>query len=141
MMDRRRFFSTAASPLFAAIAGACGPALKALAAAEAPIDLGPTLEQIRERFGLPAVGGIAVSTDRVIARGVDGFRRLGAPAKVAPDAHWQLGSVTKTFTGTLTGLLVERGKLAFDTTLGEIYPELVPTMAPNVASITIPQLV
>jgi CubicO group peptidase (beta-lactamase class C family) len=141
MMDRRRFFSTAASPLFAAIAGACGPALKALAAAEAPIDLGPTLEQIRERFGLPAVGAIAVSTDRVIARGVAGFRRMGEPSRVSPETHWQLGSVTKTFTGTLTGLLIDRGKLSFDTTLGEIYPELVPTMAPNVANITIRQLI
>jgi CubicO group peptidase (beta-lactamase class C family) len=141
MIDRRRFVSTAASPLLAAIADACGPALKALAAAEAPIDLGPTLEQIRRRFGLPAVGAVVVSTDRVIARGVAGFRRMGESEKVSPDAHWQLGSVTKTFTGTLAGLLVERGKLSFDTMLGDVYPELVPIMAPNVASITIRQLI
>jgi hypothetical protein len=52
MIDRGRFVSTAASPALAAIAGAFGPAFKALAASEAPIDLGPRLEQIRERFGL-----------------------------------------------------------------------------------------
>jgi hypothetical protein len=80
MIDRRRFVSTAASPALGAIAGACGPALKALAAAEAPIDLGPTLEQIRQRFGLPAVGVIAVSTDRVIARGVAVSDAWASPA-------------------------------------------------------------
>src|SRR5262245_4965345 len=125
MIDRRRFLATAASPLLAAVVSTVGPALEASATTAAPIDLAPTLEQVRRRFGLPAVGAIAVSTDRVIARGVAGVRRMGEPGAVPPDAHWQLGSLSKNFTGTLAALLVERGLLSWDTTLRQIYPEHV----------------
>jgi len=136
MVDRRRFVSTAASAAISAI----WPSLEGSAAADAPFDLGPTLEQIRRRCGVPAVGGIAVSTDRVIARGVAGFRRMGEPAKVSVDAHWQLGSLTKNFTGTIAGILVERGKLSWDATLRQLYPEHLAVMAPNVPDITVRHL-
>jgi CubicO group peptidase (beta-lactamase class C family) len=122
------------------VVSALAPALDAVAAAEPPIDLGPTLDQIRRRCGVPAIGAIAVSTDRVIARGVAGFRRMGEPGAVSVDAHWQLGSLTKNFTGTIAGLLVERGRLSWDATLRQLYPEHLAVMAPNVANITIRHL-
>src|SRR3984957_20176754 len=134
MIDRRRFISTA---IGAPLAAALGPTLNGLAATDAPFDLGPTLEELRRRCGVPAVGAIAVSTDRVIARGVAGFRRMGEPSAVSTDAHWQLGSLTKNFGGTLVAVLVERGKLSWDTTLRQIYPEHLSVMAPNVPDITI----
>jgi CubicO group peptidase (beta-lactamase class C family) len=137
MIDRRRFMSTAAGAPLAASLSALLPSLEALAANDAPVDLGPTLEQIRRRCDLPAVGAIAVSTDRVIARGVAGFRRMGEPGAVTVDAHWQLGSLTKNFTGTIAGMLVERGKLYWDSTLRQLYPEYVGLMAPKVADITV----
>jgi CubicO group peptidase (beta-lactamase class C family) len=140
MIDRRRFISTAVGAPLAAAGSALGSMLEALAATDAPFDLGPTLEQIRRRCGLPAVGGIAVSTDRVIARGVAGFRRMGEPGAVSVNAHWQLGSLTKNFVGTLASVLVERNKLSWDATLRQLYPEHLAVMAPNVPDITIRQL-
>jgi CubicO group peptidase (beta-lactamase class C family) len=137
MIDRRRFISTATAAPLAASLSALMPSLEALAANDAPVDLGPTLEQIRQRCGLPAAGAIVVSTDRVIARGVAGFRRMGEPGKVTLGAHWQLGSLTKNFTGTIAGMLVERGKLYWDSTLRQLYPEYVALMAPNVPNITV----
>ncbi len=137
MIDRRRFISTA---IGASLAAALGPTLEALASTEAPFDLDPTLEQIRRRCGLPAVGAIAVSTDRVIARGVAGFRRMGEPGSVSVDAHWQLGSLTKNFTGTIAGMLVERGRLSWDATLRQLYPEYMAVMAPNIPDITVRQI-
>ena len=136
MIDRRRFISTGLSAPLAAALSALAPSLDGLAA-DAPFDLGPTLEQIRKRCGLPAVGAIAVSTDRVIARGVAGVRRMGEPGAVSVDMHWQLGSLTKNFTGTLAGILVERGKLSWDATLRQLYPEHLAVMAPNVPDITV----
>jgi len=68
---------------------------------------------------------------------VCGVRRIGEPGAVAADPHWQLGSITKTFTATLTAMLVERGKLKWDTTLREIYPEHTKIMAPGIADVTI----
>jgi CubicO group peptidase (beta-lactamase class C family) len=134
MIDRRRFISTA---ITAPLAASLAPALEGSAAADAPIDQGPTLEQLRRRCGVPAVGAIVVSTDRVVARGVAGFRRMGESGAVSVGSHWQLGSLTKNFTGTIAGLLVERGRLSWDTTLRQLYPEYLALMAPNVADITV----
>jgi CubicO group peptidase (beta-lactamase class C family) len=140
MVDRRRFISTAVSVPVAAALSAVWPSLQTAAAYEAPFDLGPTLEQIRRRCGVPAIGAVAVSTDRIIARGVAGFRRMGEPGAVSTDACWQLGSVTKNFGGTLAAVLVESGKLSWDATLRQLYPEHLAVMAPNVPDITIRQL-
>jgi CubicO group peptidase (beta-lactamase class C family) len=124
MIDRRRFVSTAiGAPLTALAASALGPTLEGWAATDAPFDLGPTLEELRRRCGVPAVGAIVVSTDRVIARGVAGVRRMGEPGAVSVGAHWQLGSLTKNFTGTLAAILVERDMLSWDATLRQLYPE------------------
>jgi CubicO group peptidase (beta-lactamase class C family) len=130
-----------------AIAGSGGmllasllPALEGMAA-DAPRDLSPTFEAIRQRLGLPAMGAIVVTGDRIVGRGVCGVRRMGEPGPIAADPHWQLGSITKTFTATLAAMLIERGKLTFDTTLRQIYPEHAKIMAPRVGDITVRQLI
>lgn len=140
MIDRRRLIATAAGAPLAAVMSMLESVLDGVAASDAPFDLGPALEQIRRRCGVPAVGAIAVSTDRVLARGVAGFRKMGEPGLVSVDAHWQLGSLTKNFTGTLAGQLVERGGLSWDATLRQLFPEYLPVMAPNVPDITIRHL-
>jgi CubicO group peptidase (beta-lactamase class C family) len=99
------------------------------------------LEQLRLRFGLPALGAVVVSRNSIKAQGVTGFRKLGELGSVNADAHWQLGSITKTFTGTLIARLIDQGKLNWTSTLGEVFPELVAKMAPNVSSVTVRQLV
>src|SRR3954468_4138308 len=80
--------------------------------------LGGDLEILRKRLGLPAIGGIAVSRDSTIAQAVVGVRKIGESAPVSPDAHWQLASLTKTFTATLAAMMVDRGKTSWDATLG-----------------------
>ncbi len=136
LTDRRQVIAGTASLAIAArLPAAC-------AATQAKQnDLGDTLDAIREKLGLPAVGAIAVSRDGVLAQGVAGVRRVGEFGLVPADAHWQLGSITKTFTATLAALLVDRGKLNWDTTLRDIYPEHARIMAPKVGDITIRQLV
>ncbi len=98
------------------------------------------LEAIRHHFHLPAVAGIIVSRNGTIAEAACGVRKMGESSPVSEQAHWQLGSITKTFTATLAAILVERGKLTWDTTLGKIYPEHVNIMAPGVRDVTIRQL-
>jgi hypothetical protein len=78
MIDRRRFVSTVVG---APLAAALGPTLNGLAATDAPFDLGPTLEELRRRCGVPAVGAIAVSTDRVIARALPVSGGWGSPVR------------------------------------------------------------
>jgi len=44
---------------------------------------------------------------------------------VTADDHWHLGSDTKAMTATLAAILVEEGLIRWDSTIGEILPDLV----------------
>lgn len=104
-------------------------------------DISEPLDALRKRLGIPGCGAIVVSLDRIIAHGVGGIRKMGEAGLIPKEAHWQIGSITKTFTATLTAILVERRKLTWDTRLEDVYPTHVKQMAPNIASVTIRQLV
>lgn len=54
---------------------------------------------------------------------------------------FEIGSVSKVFTGLLLAQAVERGDLKLTDTLGELLKQQVPGMSPGVASITLRQLV
>ncbi len=132
MITRREFFLYSGSPLLASLA---------LPTRSLGDDLsekfGEILSDLRQRTRLPAIAAVITSRDQIIAQGEAGHNRIDQPTAVSPSAHWQLGSITKTFTATLTANLVEKGKLGWDATLAAIYPELVSRMAPNVEQITV----
>ena len=122
------------------------PLIAPLLAAEARADDDPDgfaarLERMRSRFGLPALGAVVVAPGGLTHLAVAGVRRAGETGKVGPDAHWQVGSITKTFTATLAALLVERGALRWESTLGEVFAEQRAGMAPGVADVTVRQIV
>ncbi len=106
-----------------------------------PQRLDDLLESIRKRFGLPGMAACIVNRNQILASGVCGFRKMGEKSLNPPTAHWQLGSITKTFTATLTAILVQKGQLSWDRTLKDIYPEHVAIMSPKVAGITVRQLI
>lgn len=58
-----------------------------------------------------------------------------------PRALYEIGSISKVFTGLLLAQAVERGELALDDTLGRLLKEQVRFAAPEVAAITLRQLV
>jgi CubicO group peptidase (beta-lactamase class C family) len=70
--------------------------------------------------------GVAVS---VLTGGVEqaagfGVTSVENPLEVTPDTLFQIGSITKTFTGTAAMILVERGELDLDAPLRTYLPEL-----------------
>jgi CubicO group peptidase (beta-lactamase class C family) len=65
---------------------------------------------------------------------------LGADVPVTIDDQWHIGSDSKAMTATVIGVLVDQGKLRWDTTLGEVFPELRATMDPAYRDVTIEQL-
>ncbi len=83
-------------------------------------DLSGTLEAFRAQGAMPAIGGAVWRDGRLIALGVAGVRKLGDATPVATGDAWHLGSDTKAMTATLVGLFVDRGKLRFEDTLGEL---------------------
>jgi CubicO group peptidase (beta-lactamase class C family) len=98
--------------------------------APAPAGLEAVLSPIRNRHGLPALGGAVFTRDGATALGAVGIRKAGDPTPVTREDRWHLGSCTKSMTATLVARLVERGELGFQDPLGtsfaglEVHPEL-----------------
>lgn len=82
-------------------------------------ELHTTLEQIRARFDVPALAAARIEGDRIVAIAAVGVRRSGSEERVATDDCWHLGSCGKALTATLLALLIEEGRLRWDSTLAE----------------------
>ncbi|MCY2976907.1 MAG: serine hydrolase [Planctomycetota bacterium] len=81
------------------------------------------LEAIRVEYKLPALAAGIVTSNGVQEMAAVGNRKMGDDTKVTETDLWHLGSCTKAMTATMIGILVHEGKLAWDTTLAEIFPE------------------
>ena len=90
--------------------------------AQEPSNIATILEPIRKEHKLVALAAGVVSEGEVIALGAVGERKHGSGIKVTVNDKFHLGSCTKAMTGTLIGMLVEEGKLGWDTTLAEALP-------------------
>ena len=86
------------------------------------------LKPIRQKFNVPAMAVAVVTSTGIKFIGAVGVRKRGTEISVALDDLWHLGSDGKIMTSTLMARLVERGQLRWDTTLGEVFPELAPQM-------------
>ena len=53
---------------------------------------------------------------------------------------FHIGSCTKSMTATLTAMLIEEGKLRWDTTIAEVFPELKGKMDQQYEAVTVEQL-
>jgi D-alanyl-D-alanine carboxypeptidase len=137
MITRRQFLRYSGSPLLTSLVRP----FEALADDNVSDKFSELLNVLRERTRLPAVAAVIANRNQMLAIGVAGRKRIDRPDAVPPNAHWQLGSITKTFTATLTAMLVDKKKLDWDTKLVDVYPKLSGIMAPNVGQITIRMLI
>src|SRR4051812_30681891 len=96
----------------------------ALASAAPPRDLSPTLEPIIVQHDVPGMVAALIDGDHILAIGATGVRRRGDATKVTVNDRFHIGSCTKAMTATLCAMLVEEGKLSWDRTLAEAFPEL-----------------
>jgi CubicO group peptidase (beta-lactamase class C family) len=108
--------------------------------ADQPQSLNPTLEPYLKEFGLPALAAAVFKNGEIFAAGAVGTRRAAENVPVTIDDKFHLGSDTKAFTALLAGMYVEQGKLRWDSTMGEIFPELKDKMDPEFAEITVEEL-
>lgn len=115
------------------------PAVRAEGAAK-PADLSADLRPLREKHGLPAMAAVVVRGDRVIAVGAEGVRKAGGKDRVTAADRFHVGSNTKSMTATLCALLVEEGKLKWDTTLADAFPDLKGKMHEQWRGVTLEQL-
>lgn len=82
-----------------------------------------SLEGIRVRYGLPALGAAIVSGGGLVAASVTGVRKKGSDVAAKIDDLWHLGSNTKAMTSTLAAVAVEAGRIRWDSTVAEVFPK------------------
>lgn len=90
----------------------------------APRDVSDLLAPIIAKHEIPAMAACVVQDGRVVMLGVSGVRQRGSPDLATTSDLWHLGSCTKAMTATLCGQLVEQGKLTWESTIGEVFPDL-----------------
>lgn len=110
-----------------------------LGAAE-PVDVSADLEPLVKKLKVPALAVAVLEGDRLVRQGAAGIRARGHEPKVTTDDLWHLGSCTKAMTATLCALLVEKGSLRWDMTLGEAFVKDVERIHVDLRSVTLEQL-
>lgn len=105
-----------------------------------PKRLRERLEEIRDKRKLPAVAAAVVIGDQVVVASAIGQRKWGENAPVTRDDAFELGSITKPITATLIAVLKDQGKLDWDTTIAEIFPEMFPGHYAFYKNVTVRQL-
>jgi len=102
--------------------------------------LDSVLNSYLARYDLPAIAAAVVKDGKVIAAGAVGTRRLGAKIQVTVNDRFHIGSDTKAMTALLAAVLVEEGKIRWDTTPAEVFPELAQEMDPGFRKVTLGQM-
>jgi CubicO group peptidase (beta-lactamase class C family) len=82
------------------------------------------LERIRETRNLPAIASAVIVEGKILSIAAVGTRKAGETIPVTVEDKFHLGSDTKAMTATLIALLVKEGKLQWETTLGDVFPEV-----------------
>src|ERR1041385_4158475 len=97
-------------------------------AAPPPKDISALLTPIIQKHDVPGMAAAVVQNGQVVALGAAGVRTRGKPDKITAADRFHLGSDTKAMTAMLCGILVDEGKLKWDQTLGQTFPELAKSM-------------
>ncbi len=147
-VSRREVLGAFGGVAAAALLGASTDAIASVAAADGqaiqpiadPEWLRSYLADAREAYELPALAASVVIGDRVAAASALGRRMAGADERVRRDDRFQAGSITKPVTATLIGALVDEGKLRWDLTVEEMFPDLQKEMQQDYRKVTVIQL-
>lgn len=111
-----------------------------VAAGEVPAEIQTMFDQILKENAVP--GGVAaiVENGKVTLRVASGVRMLGGTAPFTVDDKVHIGSCTKAMTATVTGILIDEGKLSWDTKLTDVFPEFAEQIHDEYRPVTISQL-
>jgi CubicO group peptidase (beta-lactamase class C family) len=91
-------------------------------------------------YQLPSVAAVVISDGHIIAQGAVGERKAGDSTPVTINDQYQIGSCTKAMTATIIGMLVQQGKLSWNSTMGDVFPEMSPEMLPRYRDVTLLEL-
>lgn len=103
------------------------------------LNISGQVEQWRETAGTPALAVAVVNSQGTLRNGVAGLSSVDDAAKVTASDLWFLGSSSKTMTASLAGVLVQQGKIRWDTTVGEVFSDL-PDVLPAYKGVSLEEL-
>lgn len=86
--------------------------------------LASALDAIRLKYGLPSITAGVMLNGRIVELEAVGYRRAGSNDRVTVDDVYHCGSITKSFTAVLTGVLVQKHKLDWHTPLSKLFPDI-----------------
>lgn len=103
-------------------------------------DLASVLAPIRTANNLPALGCVVLRSGKVEGLGVVGVRKQGVAEAVTRSDHWHHGSLTKSMTAVLAGLLVDEGTISWGTKLADLFPQHAGTRHASWNAVTLEML-
>ncbi|HKR37856.1 MAG TPA: serine hydrolase, partial [Steroidobacteraceae bacterium] len=87
-----------------------------------PADLDRYAQKVLQTFGTPGMTVAIVEQGKPYVVRSYGVRRMGEPAKVNEHTLFAIGSTTKAFTTALLAMLVDEGKLTWETKVADVLP-------------------
>lgn len=98
------------------------------------------LRQIQEKHQLPALAAALALEGKIAVVASAGDRKLGVDVPVTDGDRWHIGSCTKSMTATLAAMLVQRRKLKWEVTVGEMLGGSWPEVEAGWKRVTLEQL-
>lgn len=118
------------------------------AAPDLPTDVGvagdgmlaEVLEPIRAAWDVPALGAMLIHEGQILETAAVGKRALSSDLRVTAQDQWHVGSLTKSMTATLAGVLVDGGHLSWTTTVAEALPDIAPIIREEFRDVRLEEL-
>jgi len=103
--------------------GIVAPILAVSATPAAGGELEDKLAKVCESQDVPGIIAASVGPDGVIESAVTGVRKRGSDDAITTDDQFALGSNSKSFTSTLSAVLVDDDAIDWSTTISEVWPD------------------
>ena len=103
-------------------------------------DIAVIIEEVRVKHEQPAMAAAVTRGREIVALGVAGSRSARHDVAVEIEEAFHIGSCTKAFTSTLIAKLIEAGKLEWETTIIEVFPDWQGKILADFERVTIEQL-
>ena len=128
--------------MLALFAGACGGDGSVVADPGRANDgaLSEVLETARAGHNVPALAAVMIEDGMIIEMAAVGVRVINEPELVTDSDQWHVGSISKSMTSTLAAILIERGVLDWDTTIGDVFLNLLANIHDQYKNVRVEQL-
>lgn len=89
-----------------------------------PVDVSAVIAALLKDSDVPSMTVAVVQDGGVVAMGAWGIRKVGRKTEVTVKDKYHLGSCSKSMTATLGAVLIEEGKLKWDTPVEEVFKDV-----------------